>query len=141
MGAIGGERLERLRAFAEAARARSYAQYSNFVVVAAVETVDGGLYGGANVEIANYSLTKHAEEVAVLAAIGAGQGPRGSWVTALYVGGGPPCGGCRQFVAEFAAADAICAFEPLDRSTPPIVRRLSELLPEPFTLEPGVTPV
>lgn len=131
MAPIDGERL---RACADAAKSRSYARYSKFVVVAAVETTDGSVYGGANVEIANYSLTKHAEEVPVLAAIGAGQGPSGNWVAVLYVGGGPPCGSCRQFVAEFAAADAMCAFEPLDRSARLITRPLSESLPEPFTL-------
>jgi cytidine deaminase len=134
MAVIDADRLERLRACAAAAKPRSYAPHSEFVVVAAVETADGGVYGGANVENANYSLTKHAEEVAVLAAIGAGEGPGGKWVTALYVGGGPPCGSCRQFVHEFAAADAVCVFEPLDRSGEPTVRLLRELLPEPFSL-------
>jgi cytidine deaminase len=131
---VDGKRLEQLRACAEGARARSYAPYSQFVVLAAVETVDGEMYGGSNIEIANFSLTKHAEEVAILAAIGDGHGPGGKWLRTLYVGGGPPCGSCRQFAAEFAVAEVVCVFERLDRATPPAVWKLSDLLPEAFEL-------
>ena len=135
MARIAAKRLQGLRDCADTARKRSYAKYSKFKVVAAVETCDGSLYAGANVEVGNYSLTKHAEEVAVLAAIGAGHGPAGKWIKALYIAGGPPCGSCRQFVAEFAAPDAICVFEPFKRSKEdPEVRKFAALLPDPFEL-------
>jgi cytidine deaminase len=104
-------RLAALRRVAEAARSTNYAPYSNFLVLAAVEAQDGNMYGGSNVENANFSLSKHAEEVAILAAIGAGQGPERPWLKTLYVAGGSPCGSCRQFTSEFAADDAICVIE------------------------------
>lgn len=134
LSGMENRRLERLRACAEEARSRNYAPYSKLVVLAAVETTDGRLFGGSNVEIANFSLTKHAEEVAILAAIGAGNGPAGRWLRTLYVAGGAPCGSCRQFAHQFASADAVCVFEPLDRAAPPAVWKLKDLLPEAFEL-------
>ena len=49
----------------EAARAaieESYAPYSEYEVGAAVETADGEVYAGCNIENANYSNSLHAEE-------------------------------------------------------------------------------
>ncbi len=103
---VGADRLAELRAAAQGARRANYARYSKFTTLAAVETADG-VFGGTNVENVNYSLTKHAEEVAVLAAMLAGAGPRGKWIKALYVTGVSPCGSCRQFVAEFAGPKTI----------------------------------
>jgi cytidine deaminase len=111
MKVIDRGRLERLRDCADEARGMHYAPYSKFLVLAAVETVDGRIYAGANVEAVNYSLTKHAEEVAILTAMRAGASPRRKWLKTLYVAGAAPCGSCRQFALEFARADAICVFE------------------------------
>ncbi len=145
MGAIDRERLERLRNCADEARGMHYAPYSSFMVLAAVEADDGQLYPGANVEIVNYTLTKHAEEVAVLAGIAAGEDPGRPWIRTLYVAGAAPCGSCRQFVTEFASNDAICVFERIDQGrlkadrleiaagdVPPQVWDLAKLLPEAF---------
>lgn len=90
----------------------NYSPYSNFVVLAAVETVDGRFYGGSNVENANFTLTKHAEEAAVMAALadGALQRCGREWLAALYVQSSTdsgPCGGCRQFLYEFVTEDAV----------------------------------
>lgn len=147
MEAIDRERLERLRDCADEARGMHYAPYSKFLVLAAVETVKGRLYAGSNVEIVNYSLTKHAEEVAILTAMRAGSGPRGKWLKTLYVAGAAPCGSCRQFALQFAARDAVCVFEHIPQSSlkrrrwpRPVGRRepqvwsLTELLPEAFVL-------
>lgn len=106
------ERIEALRAVAGAARQMNWAPYSNFVVLAAVETADGRVYGGSNVENANYTLTKHAEECAALAALADGALARlgREWLTAIYVEAAAdsgPCGGCRQFLNEFAAPNAV----------------------------------
>jgi cytidine deaminase len=148
MEVIDRERLERLRDCADEARGMHYAPYSKFLVLAAVETVGGRMYSGANVEIINYSLTKHAEEVAILAAIVGGQDPWQPWLRAIYVAGGAPCGSCRQFIAEFATDDAICVFEDVDQgqlradglpsaaaSGNPEVRTMGELLPDRFDPE------
>jgi cytidine deaminase len=113
------------------------------MVLAAVETAKD-VYGGSNVENVNYSLTKHAEEVAILAAIHAGAGPRGGWIQSLYVAGPPPCGSCRQFIFEFGRPQTTIF---VDRLTQNQVRhaslpdlsedsvetwRLDELLPGAF---------
>lgn len=140
---VGVEQLENLRKCAEEARRANYAPYSSFVVLAAVEAVDGQLYAGSNVEIVNYSLSKHAEEVAILSAISGGQDPATPWLKTLYVAGAAPCGSCRQFALEFAAAEAICVVDKLDQKTladpgrpavdvPPDVSRLADLLPKAF---------
>jgi len=110
-------KLSELRAAAQAARRVNYAPYSDFVVLAAVETSDGGIFGGSNVENVNYSLTKHAEELAVLAAMLAGAGPGGHWVKTLYVTSASPCGSCRQFVAEFGNADTVVLIDRIDQET------------------------
>lgn len=128
----------------------NYAPQSDFMVLAAVEADDGRKYAGSNVEIANYSLTKHAEEVAILAAIIGGQDPRGSWLRAVYVAGAAPCGSCRQFMAEFASGDAICVFERIEQDRlkggrlvdaaqgiSPKTWSLDKLLPEAFGSKEG----
>lgn len=89
-----------------------YNPYSNFDVGAAILTTDGLIYTGFNVENANYTLTKHAEEVAVLAAIieGAINREGRAFIQAVAVAcesDAAPCGGCRQFLNEFIAPDAI----------------------------------
>ena len=141
--AITPERLVALRRAAESARRMARTAYSGFLVLAAVEAKDGRVHGGANVEIANYSLTKHAEETAVLVALAGGQDPNAQWLRTLYVAGGSPCGACRQFVYEFASADATFVLEPLNqaamRSTDlqtlkgqPTASSFAELLPRAF---------
>jgi cytidine deaminase len=91
---------------AQGARSTNYAPYSNFMVLAAVETSEG-VFSGSNIENVNYTLTKHAEEVAILAAILSGAGPQGAWVKTLYITSASPCGSCRQFTAEFAEPQTI----------------------------------
>lgn len=126
------ELLGRLRISAKLALDRCYAPYSGFMVVAAVETADGEVFGGANVEVANYSLTKHAEEAATMAAIAAGAPlARGQWLRTIYVLGGAPCGSCRQFLWEFATPNAVVV---LDKEYGQVqsLSYLRQLLPEAF---------
>jgi cytidine deaminase len=136
-------RLRNLRAAAENARRMHYAPYSRFLVLAAVETVDGRFYGGSNVEVVNFTLTKHAEETAIIAALAAGHGPSGGWLKTVYVAGGAPCGSCRQFAYEFAVPSATWILEAVSRSqlesgpltdldSRPSERTMSTMLPEPF---------
>jgi len=86
------------------------------MVLAAAETGDG-MYGGSNIENVNYSLTKHAEEVAILAAILAGAGPAGAWLQTLYVTSASPCGSCRQFAAEFGHPRTVVLIDRIDQET------------------------
>lgn len=109
------DKLASLRRKAQAARGFNYSPYSGFMVLAAIETPEG-IFGGSNVENVNYSLTKHAEEVAILSAILAGSGPQGPWIKTLYVTGASPCGSCRQFAAEFGGQKTVVLIDRIEQS-------------------------
>jgi cytidine deaminase len=127
--------LDRFRAAAEAARTMSWAPYTGAVVLAAVRTTRGEYYGGTNVEVANITLSKHAEETAIMAALAAGALTSSAGVRerrcieAVYTTA-TPCGSCRQFILEFATDDCVVHIE--DGSPSAGTCRLADLLPHPF---------
>lgn len=87
-------------------RERAYAPYSKFKVGAAIKASDGLVYRGCNVENAAYPEGTCAEAGAVAAMVAAGV----TRLTEVYVVAGsarpvPPCGGCRQKLAEFGDPD------------------------------------
>jgi xanthosine phosphorylase len=90
-----------LRAAAEA-RAHAYAPYSGFPVGAAIRTAGGRIFVGCNVENAAFPQGQCAEATAIGAMIMAGER---EIAEVAVVGSGkglcPPCGGCRQRLAEF----------------------------------------
>jgi len=97
--------LDAMLALAREVRERAYAPYSSYHVGAVVRALDGELFAGCNVENAAYPQGTCAEAGAIAAMVAAGQrtivevlvmGPRGRACT--------PCGGCRQKLAEFSAA-------------------------------------
>ena len=97
------ESLQELLETAKAARLRSIAPFSNFLVGAAVKTDEGKVYIGCNVESASYGLTVCAERVAIWKALSEGE----RHFTELAVVADtdtltPPCGTCRQIIWEFA---------------------------------------
>jgi len=99
--------LEELIDFAREVRNNAYAPYSNFAVGAVVESRDGRIFTGCNVENASYGLTLCAERVALGKAIS--EGVRDLVrvvVTADTKTPIPPCGACCQLILELAGPDA-----------------------------------
>ena len=87
---------------ATAVRENSYAPFSNFRVGAALETDDGEIIDGCNVESASYGLTVCAERVAIWKAISQGKRKiKHIAVVADTEDLTPPCGVCRQIIWEF----------------------------------------
>ena len=115
------------------AREHAHAPYSGFRVGAALRVAGGGLLAGCNVENAAYPLCTCAERGAVAAAVGAGiLRPGGLEALAIVTEAErptPPCGACRQVLAEFAERLPILL---ANRSTRRVVD-LADLLPEAFT--------
>jgi cytidine deaminase len=116
---------------AGAVRLKAYAPYSRLQVGAALRADNGELYVGANVENASYPEGLCAEAAAIAAMI-AGGGRRIAALAVVAEGTepAPPCGGCRQRVAEFADAAT-----PIHLATTAGARRsvtLGEILPLAF---------
>ena len=89
---------------AEAKRVRefAYCPYSKFAVGAAVLGASGEIYGGCNIENASFSVTNCAERTAIFKAISAGEDDiLAIAVVAEGAAPVPPCGACRQVIAEF----------------------------------------
>ena len=121
---------EGLLAAARAAREFAQAQYSKFKVGAALETVDGQIITGCNIENATYGLTLCAERVALVKALSEGH----TVFTRIAVVADtdaptPPCGPCRQLLWEYCG-DLEVVLGNLRAAAGH--HRLSALLPLPF---------
>ncbi len=88
----------------------AYAPYSGYRVGAALLTKSGKVYLGCNVENASFTPTVCAERTAFLKAVSEGEkdfsmiavaGGKDGKITGAF----PPCGVCRQVMAEFCEAD------------------------------------
>ena len=87
---------------ATAARLRSAAPFSKFLVGAALRTKDGKVFTGCNVESASYGLTVCAERVAIWKALSEGERDFTDLVIVADTESlTPPCGTCRQIIWEF----------------------------------------
>ena len=93
---------------ARRARELAYAPYSRFQVGAALQTRDGRVFPGCNVENVAYGLCNCAERTALFSAIAAGCKP-GDFSAIAVIADTPepvtPCGSCRQVMAELCASD------------------------------------
>ncbi len=123
--------VERLLEKARQARERAYAPYSGFRVGAALLADDGRVFTGCNVENSSFGLTVCAERNAVAATVLAGARPVAAAVVADRPGT-PPCGACRQVLAEFNP-DMLVVLAGGDGTETRIVS-LRELLPAIFKL-------
>lgn len=116
----------------------SYAPYSNFHVGAALLGADNKIYTGCNIENAAYGPSNCAERTAFFKAVSEGckefraiaivGGPKG--IVSDYC---PPCGVCRQVMAEFCTRDfkIILAKSMTEQK----IFTLEELLPQSFSLQ------
>ncbi len=125
---------EKLFAAATHARSRAYVPYSKFPVGAALLTEKGEIVEGCNVENSSYGLTICAERTAFSRAVVEG---RGKIVAVAIVVDTekpcPPCGMCRQVMAEFCPPATEIRSRNLkgDEDT----YTLGEVLPHAFTKE------
>jgi len=121
---------DRLIEAARAAQQHAHCPYSHYRVGAALETTDGTVFVGSNVENASFGLTICAERSAVSTAVSAGARRFRRIVVATdSEPPGPPCGACRQVLAEFGLELEVESVGPTQS------RRwtLQELLPDAFT--------
>ena len=122
---------------AKNARCHAYAPYSGFSVGAALLTKSGLCYTGANIENASFTPTVCAERVAFFGALHAGERD----FSAIAIVGGnrdgeitdycPPCGVCRQIMAEFCQGDFLIL---LSNGAETKAYTLDELFPNRFTI-------
>jgi cytidine deaminase len=121
-----------LLATATAVRENAYAPYSRFKVGAAIRATSGTVYAGCNVENVAYPEGTCAEAGAIAAMIAAGDSRIAEvLVIANSPDPVPPCGGCRQKIAEFADQSVtvtLCTTDGKSRAM-----SVADLLPGVFT--------
>ncbi|MGN7294485.1 cytidine deaminase [Rhizobium sp. SAFR-030] len=119
---------------ARAAMSKAYAPYSKFPVGAAILADDGKIYAGANIENLSFPQGWCAEPTAIGAMImGGGRKIVEMAVIAEKLALCPPCGGCRQKIAEFADAQTrvfLCDDQGVQKTM-----TMEELLPFSFKTE------
>ena len=117
---------------ASAVRENAYAPYSRFKVGAAIRATSGKTYVGCNVENVAYPEGTCAEAGAIAAMVAAGDTRIAEvCVIADSPDPVPPCGGCRQKIAEFADQSVpvtLCTTDGKSRTL-----TVAELLPGVFT--------
>jgi cytidine deaminase len=121
---------DRLIDAARSAREQAVASFSGFKVGAALETQDGQIITGCNIENATYGLTICAERVAMFKALS--DGHRAFTRVAVVAdteAPTPPCGACRQILWEFGGDLEVVLANLSDETG---VHRLRDLLPLPF---------
>ena len=119
-----------LIAAARKARGHARADYSKFKVGAALETADGTVVTGCNIENATYGLTMCAERVAMYKALSEGHRVfTRITIVADTEAPTPPCGACRQILWEFGGSLEILL---ANLSEEKGRHQLKNLLPLPF---------
>jgi len=135
------ERLADLLQQATEAAKRSYSPYSGFKVGAALLLNNGQVVTGTNVENVSFGLTVCAERSALVRGVSEfGPGIRIAAVAVANLNGAasPPCGACRQMLAEFAEPEALVVF-PAALGVKTL--RFDEILPLGFDMKLKSDPV
>ncbi len=123
-----------LRNAALAVRNNAHAPYSGFRVGAAIKAASGAVYVGCNVENVAYPQGTCAEAGAIAAMVAAGDAALNEvYVVADSPMPVPPCGGCRQKLAEFGAGDVPVTMGTIGGDEQ--ATTLAELLPGAFSAE------
>ncbi|MEE9166665.1 MAG: cytidine deaminase [Candidatus Neomarinimicrobiota bacterium] len=110
------------------ARGKAHAPYSNYKVGAAVETEDGEVVPGCNVESSSFGLTVCAERVALGAAVARGHNSFKS-MAIVSRDGATPCGACRQIIWDLCGNLPITL---IDEDGKRETVMSGDLLPKPF---------
>ena len=121
---------KKLKDLAQKSAGFAHSPYSKAKVGAAIETEDGTLFGGCNVENSSFGGTTCAEQVAIFKAVSEGK----KRIKRVYVyteAGWPPCGICRQIMSEFALPQMEVIIG--DSQGNESVKSLQDLLPLAFT--------
>lgn len=120
-----------LRDAAATVREKAYVPYSNFKVGAALRAPSGAVHLGCNVENVAYPEGTCAEAGAIAAMVAAGETEiLEAYVIADAPSPVPPCGGCRQKLAEFAKPEVKVTLATTDGQE--LVMTVAELLPGAF---------
>ncbi|NLX76123.1 MAG: cytidine deaminase [Clostridiaceae bacterium] len=116
------------------ARENAYAPYSGFRVGACIQTSDGRIYTGCNVENSSFGAAICAERTAIVKAVSEGS----TKISAIAITSDSdrltyPCGICRQVISEFAGDDIkiICS----DKKGQYKIYGMNDILPHAFTRE------
>ena len=113
-------------------REHAYAPYSHFKVGAAIRATSGQIYTGCNVENVAYPEGTCAEAGAIAAMVAVGET---RIIEVLVIADSPapvpPCGGCRQKLAEFAAPETPVTLATTDGKTQ--LTTVAALLPGVFS--------
>jgi cytidine deaminase len=127
--------LEKLLEQARRAAQHSHSPYSGFKVGAALKLTNGKTVTGTNVENVSYGLTICAERAALVRAV-AEFGPKirveAVAISNLNDAASPPCGACRQVLAEFILPEAPVVFPSVDGVR---VMPFSALMPLAFEMK------
>lgn len=112
-------------------RERAWVPYSKFKVGAAIRGASGAVYRGCNVENVAYPEGTCAEAGAIAAMVAAGET---QLIEVAVIADSPtpvpPCGGCRQKLAEFGAGDVPVLLATIDGAETRTT--IGELLPGRF---------
>jgi cytidine deaminase len=119
---------ELLKKHAQKAATYSHSPFSKYPVGAALQTQNGKIYHGCNIESSSYGLTVCAERNAIAAAVVNGH-TKFRALAVYSINGATPCGACRQVIWDICGDIPIYIFSQDGKEE---MYHSGELLPAPF---------